>query len=215
MKPVIIIAIAFVLLIPVNAYADSHNIPPEWSLLGEGIFDSEFFFDIVSTIGVIVAMGLVAFTVNKSKKQSVIDTRKKSAEIVITYNDRFLQDRFRFVSRAIDYSTKRKEKIKLITTGDTNAEILEVRELDLENYLSEFETIGLFVEDGILLTKHAYEMWSEQIQDIWKDVVVFGYMDNQHKGSDMWDKLYDLKDKLDDFAKEKANPKKGWLKSHF
>lgn len=89
----------------------------EWSLLGYGIFDSKFLFDIVSTIGVIVAMGAVAFTVNKNKKESVTDTRKKSAEMVIIYNDRLLQDRFRFVSRAIDYSAKRKEKLNSLQKG--------------------------------------------------------------------------------------------------
>lgn len=73
----------------------------------------------------------------------------------------------------------------------------------------------MFVEDGILLTKYAYEMWNEQVQDIWKDSIMFEYMDDQHKGSDLWDKLYALKDKLDEFAKEKANPKKRWWQSRF
>lgn len=154
--------------------------------------------------GVIVMIGALAIQI-KGQKTELSETRKsRSAHIANDYDKRFMEDRFRIITRIISLAEINGKPIQITIGKPTNDSYLHIHEFDLDNYLSELETLGLFVIDGVISVKYAYELFGDQFNAVFEDNIISKYMKNiRITETDLWDNLYEAHKILCDYKDKK------------
>ena len=160
--------------------------------------------DVGTFVGVIVAIGALAWQI-KGQREDLNEVKKtRSAEIAHYYNKRLLEDRFLVISRIISLAEINSNPIHIGVGLHTKLADSTVNEFDLSNYLTEMETLGLFINDGVISEKYAYELFGDHIDSIFKNYDISSYMEDTRKiQNDFWDNLYKSHKTLADYKNKK------------
>ena len=160
-------------------------------------------------IAVIVMIGALAWQIKGQTTQLAESKKSRSAQIANDYNKRFMEDRFRIITRIMTLSELNGKPVQITIGKSTDDKLLIIHEFDLDNYLTELETLSLFVNDGIISVKYAYELFGDQISAVFEDNIVSNYMTNIRKTEpDFWDNLYKANTTLREYKNKKLNKSK-------
>jgi len=157
-----------------------------------------------TVVGVILALLTLAWQIKGQRNQLDESKKTRSAQVGHDYNNRLLDERFRVISRIMALSEMNSKPIQIGLKFDTDVNNLHLNEFDLDNYLSELETLSLFINDGVIGKKYAYELFGGQIHNVFTNNDVSNYIKNSIKSQpDLWDQLNKAHDTLEEYRKNK------------
>jgi len=142
----------------------------------------------------------------ESNKEQLLENKKsRSAQMAHDYSKNLLEKEHREVSRIIDKSDN--NKTITIDKVDTDEIRLTINTYQMDNYLSELETISLFINDEVIDVKYGYELFGDQINAVFENNDTLKYMNNckVKPNEDAWDNLFTAHDTLIDYKNKKLS----------
>jgi len=159
-----------------------------------------------TVLGVLIALFTLAWQIKGQRNQLEETKKTRSAQVGHDYNIRLMEHEFRIVSRIMAISEINKKPIQIGIRFSTDVSKLQINEFDLDNYLSELETLSLFINDGVISIKYAYELFGGSVHNLYSNKDIANYIGNSRKSqSDLWDQLNKAHDKMLDYQKNKYN----------
>ena len=122
--------------------------------------------EILTVIGIIIAIFTLAWRMQAGKKTLDVNNKTRSAQIAQEFNKTLLEDKFRMISRIMTLSKINKKSIRIGIEFKTDINQLQIHEFELDNYLSELETLSLFINDKVINIKYAYKLFGDQINNV-------------------------------------------------
>lgn len=156
--------------------------------------------DVGTLVAVVIAILALAWQIKGQRMELMESKKTRSADIANDYNKKLLEDRFRIISRIISLSNDSKKSIQIGIGFQTDDSRFQINEFDLDNYLSELETLSLYVNDDVISVKYAYELFNNQIMDVFTNNDISNYIEKSRTSDksnlDLWDNLFKAKNVL-------------------
>jgi hypothetical protein len=158
-----------------------------------------------TVLGVLIALITLALQIKGQRSEVKENKKTRSAQVSYEFGKRLLEnDDFRQCSRMIDDAIKNKTKI-IINENPTVEKSNSINKIQLDNYLSELETLGLFINDGVISVKYGYELFGDQIDNVFTNDEIKTHVVPTKAKTDLWDNLITVHDKLLKYETEKIS----------
>lgn len=164
-----------------------------------------------TVVGVIIALITLAWQIKGQRNQLEENKKTRSAQIANDFMLKLNSQPYANILRTISLSELRQATISIDTGLPTDIQKQFLNEFDLVMYLTELETLSLFINDNVIEEKYSYEVFSDIIFMVFTNQSVSKYIDGTKKNRlDSYDQLKKTNIKLLEYRKKKINnPKEG------